>query len=120
MNWRFDMNEQLNEKTNLLAQMVLAILSADGKLSRNELRELKRLAPQYIDHLNRQLFDRLINGFDGVPEFYLCSRKLNDLLSNEEKILYHHFFEAIAKSDELDPREERLLDELIVTWGIKK
>ena len=114
------MNKQLNEKTNLLAQMVLAMLSADGKLSRDELRELKRLAPQYIDHLNRQLFDRLINGFDGIPEFKFCSIKLNDVLSNEEKILYHHFFEAIAKSDELDPREAHLLDELIVTWDIKQ
>ena len=114
------MNEQLNEKTNLLAQMVLAMLSADGKLSRDELRELRRLAPQYIDHLDRGLFDMLIDGFNGIPEFYLCSIKLNDVLSNEEKIGYYHFFEAIAKSDGFDHREEALLNQLIKTWGIKQ
>jgi hypothetical protein len=113
------MNEQLNEKTNLLAEMVVGILSADGRLSRDELRALRDMSPQYINELNRQLFDRMIDGFNGFPEFYLASKKLNDFLSNEEKIGYYNFFEAIAESDELDPREENLLNQLKETWGIK-
>ena len=113
------MKEKLSEKTNLLAEMVVGMLSVDGKLSRAELRELKRLAPQYINQLNKRLFDRMIDGFDGIPEFYLCSKKLNDILTNKEKIFYHTFFLSIAKSDELHPKEEDLLEELKKTWDIK-
>ena len=119
MNWGFDMTEQLNERTILLAEMVLGILSADDRLSRDELRALRDMAPQYINQLNGQLFDRMLDGFNGVPEFYLASKKLNNVLSNEEKIGYYNFFEAIAESDELDPREEELLNQLKGTWGIK-
>ena len=114
------MKEQLNERTILLAEMVLGILSADDRLSRDELRALRDMAPQYINQLNKQLFDRMIDGFNGVPEFYLASKKLNDVLGNEEKIGCYNFFEAIAKSDGFDHREEALLNQLIKTWGIKQ
>jgi len=113
------MKEQTNEKTTQIAEMVLGIMSADGKLSRTELIALRDMAPQYLHLLNTELFDRYLDGFDGVPSFSLASRKLNDLLSSEEKNDYYSFLKAIAESDELDPKEVNLLNELKQTWDLK-
>ena len=109
----------MSKRINLIAEMVLGMLSADGRLSRAELRTLKRIAPQYIKHIDRDFFDRVINGFNGNPEFGNCAQALSDQLSEEEKIHYHDFFKELAESDDLDQKEEDLLNQLNQIWGLQ-
>jgi uncharacterized tellurite resistance protein B-like protein len=109
----------MNENIKLLGEMVLAMLSADGRLSRAELRELKRIAPQYIDRLDRPFFDRFFDGFNGVPEFFDCALELKDILSMEEKLHYYNFFKSIAESDEMHHSERDMLEKLIDIWNIQ-
>jgi uncharacterized tellurite resistance protein B-like protein len=108
----------MNIKINLIAEMVLGLLSADGRLSRSELRTLKRLAPQYLDRIDQEYFDRVINGFNGNPEFLNCAHDLKDQLSNDEKANFYKLFMDLAVSDELDHTEEELLNKLIKVWDL--
>ncbi|MAS99893.1 MAG: hypothetical protein CML41_00120 [Rhodobacteraceae bacterium] len=109
----------MNTNIKLLGEMVLAMLSADGRLSRAELRELKRIAPQYIDRLDRPFFDRFFDGFNGVPEFYDSALELENVLTTDEKLHYYNFFKSIAESDEMHHTEQEMLNKLIDIWNIK-
>ena len=110
----------MKTKIKLLGEMVLAILSADGRLSRAEKRELKRIGPEYLDRLDMEFFDRFFEGFNGVPEFYDCALELENSLSMDEKLHYYNFFKSIAESDEMHHTEQKMLNKLIDIWSIKK
>ena len=109
----------MNIKINLIAEMVLGMLSADGRLSRAELRTLKRVAPQYLDRIDLEFLNRIINGFNGSPEFLNCAKDLSDQLSDEEKSHFYNFFLELAESDELDNSEALLLSELSKIWALE-
>ena len=111
-------NLSMNTKINLIAEMILGMLSADGKLSRAELRTLKKVSPQYLDRIDIEFLNRIINGFNGRPEFLNCANDLSNELSHEEKTHFYKFFREIAESDELDNSEEELLNELVKIWTL--
>ena len=97
-------NLSMNTRINLIAEMILGMLSADGKLSRAELRTLKKVSPQYLDRID--------------IEFLNCANDLSNELSHEEKTHFYKFFREIAESDELDNSEEELLNELGKIWTL--
>ena len=109
----------MNEQNNLIGEMILAIVSADGRITRDELKEVQRVAPKFIHKFDERWFNDFYNNFPRKPDWYDCARALNDDLSSEEKQNYYQLFEFIALSDELEHIEEVMLQRLRSIWGME-
>jgi uncharacterized tellurite resistance protein B-like protein len=109
----------MDEQYNLIGEMILAIVSADGRITRDELREVQRVAPKFIDKFDERWFSDFFNNFPRKPDWYDCARALNDNLSSDEKNNYYELLEFIAKSDELEHVEEIMLQRLKSIWEME-